>query len=265
MKWVLHCFINTNMKCLVLYVRKKSIVRPLINTKVGHLQWASHSWKICVLFFLHIKCPISLLSSRQKLFQRHTLSTNKQTTRKKKNTQKDKEKREKTHQLSIWWTTSFVSSLSFFSHLLRWTESLSLSLFLSGMTASLKSPETPSFLSLSHSSSPPSSLWRIFSPNFMNYLQAFFLSSPPLLRSHLSLGANSTPASRQTLCLSVQPSVQLYLSGLKKKIEDETGGKMIHCWYVFKEKVRALTFVNEMQLWIERPHVVLTPPLVLPG
>lgn len=56
-------------------------------------------------------------------FQR--LSTNKQATRRKnKKKQKYKERREKTHQLSIWGTTSFVPSLSFLSHLLRWTESL---------------------------------------------------------------------------------------------------------------------------------------------
>lgn len=40
-----------------------------------------------------------------------------------KNDRKTDKKMEKAHQLSIWWTTSFVASLSFLSHLLRWTES----------------------------------------------------------------------------------------------------------------------------------------------
>lgn len=80
-----------------------------------------------------------IVVSQTETFQRHRLSANKQAMRGKK-PQKDKEKREKTHQLSIWRMTSFVPSLSFLSHLLGWTES---PLSLSGMTASLKSLETP--------------------------------------------------------------------------------------------------------------------------
>lgn len=92
-------------------------------------------------------------------FQRLRLSTNKQAMRKKKKTQEDKEEREKTHQLSIWQMTSFVPSLSFLSHLLGWTES---PLSLSGMTASLKSLETP-FSSVSLASPLSSSQCSLFS------------------------------------------------------------------------------------------------------
>lgn len=89
-------------------------------------------------------------------------------TKKKKNTDKQrKKKKEKTHQLSIWQTTSFVAPLSFLSHLLRRTESPPMYLFLFGMTAPLTSPETPFFFPF-FPLSLPSSLWLLFSQNFMN-------------------------------------------------------------------------------------------------
>lgn len=96
----------------------------------------------------------------------------------KKYTERQREKGENSSAAYLVDDILCILSIIFFSSAKMDRISIPLSLFLSGMTASLKSPETP-FLSLYPSSSPPSSLWRIFSPNFMNYLQAFF--SPHLL------------------------------------------------------------------------------------
>ncbi len=148
-------------------------------------------------------------------FQRHRLSANKQAMRKKK-TQKDKEKREKTHQLSIWRMTSFVPSLSFLSHLLGWTES---PLSLSGMTASLKSLETPfssvslaSPLSLPHSGCYfPETLWISYNPFFFPHLLSYFLISAWTRIQHLPLDKLSVSLS---ICLSTSLFSQC-LSGPK--------------------------------------------------
>lgn len=92
----------------------------------------------------HIKHMIALLQTETS-FGDSTQTNHKGVKRKEKNTDKQRKKKEKTHQLSIWQTTSFVAPLSFLSHLLRRTESPPVYLFLFGMTAPLMSPETPFF------------------------------------------------------------------------------------------------------------------------
>lgn len=93
-----------------------------------------------------------------------------------------------------------------------------------------------------------------------------FLSSPPLSFSHLSPGANSTPASRQSFHLSVHLSVQPWDTYTHTHAHTHTKSKMKlqeknYTLYFFflLGKVTAFALVNEMQLWIERPHV-LHPP-----
>lgn len=132
-----------------------------------HQSWPS-SMNFTFLKYPHTPSPFTyqthdlIVVIQTETFQRHRLSANKQAMRRRKKKEEDKEKREKTHQLSIWRMTSFVPSLSFLSHLLGWTES---PLSLSGMTASLKSLETPfSSVSLSRLSSSLSfSQWLLFS------------------------------------------------------------------------------------------------------
>lgn len=80
-----------------------------------------------LFFFIIIICGIKHVIGA---IQTDTSFWHKQTSRgvkRRKKNQEDrkteKEKKEKTHQLSIWRTTSFVGPLSFLSHLLRRTES----------------------------------------------------------------------------------------------------------------------------------------------
>ena len=143
----------------------------------------------------------------------HRLSTNKQATRReKKNTEKKNRERQREkgeNSSAVHLADDILCTLSVISFSSARMDRIS-PLSLSGMTASLKSLETPFssvslsllFLSLSLPLSGcyfPETLWISYN--------SFFLSSPPLLLSHLSLDVNSTPASRQTVRLSVHLSV----------------------------------------------------------
>lgn len=226
MKWVLHCFINTNMKCLVLYEQNK--IHCLAFNQ--HQSWSSsmsvaYMKYLCPFLFTYQMHHLAVVIQTETFPEVH--AEHQQTNHKeKKYTERQRGKGENSSAVYLVDDILCILSVIFFSSAKMDRVSVPLSLPLWNDCF----PEVPgdTFFPLSlflvpRLPRPP--LWRIFPPNFMNYLQAFFLSSTPLLLSHLSLGVNSTPASRQTLCLSVQPSVQLYLSGLKKKIGDETGGK----------------------------------------
>lgn len=136
------------------------------------------------------------------------------------------------------------------------------SLSLSGMTASLKSLETPFSLCLSLLFSRalplsgcyfPKTLWISYNPFFLPHLFSYFF--------HLELDANSTPASRPTVRLCVRLSVYLsprppsfsqFLSGpkapWKKKKYKKKLKKTIYIAIFKKKKVSVLAFINERQL-----------------
>lgn len=215
-RWAWHSLIMADVVFHTFCTRKTSSVCPLITAKVVPLQWISHFWNIHDVLPFTYQTHDLIVVVQTETFQRHTdwAQTNKprgekkKTEKKKQNRERQREKGENSSAVHL--ADDILCTLSVISFSSARMDRIS-PLSLSGMTASLKSLETPfssvslAPLSLSLPLSGchfPETLWISYNP--------FFFSSPPLLLSHLSLDANSTPASRQTVRLSVHLSVYSY-------------------------------------------------------
>lgn len=156
-------------------------------------------------------------------FQRHRLSTNKHATRKEKNTEIQREKGENSSVVHL--ADDILCTLSVISFSSVKMDRISpppLSLSLSGMTASLKSLETPfSSVSLTSLSLPlsgcyfPETLWISYNPFFFPHLLSYFFISAWARIQHLPLDKLSVSLS---IHLSNSTCLDQRLSGKKNNI-----------------------------------------------
>lgn len=200
-------------------------VWPLIITKAGHLQGVSDVWKYPQRFPFTFQTHELIAVIQTETFPRHRLSTNKQTVR------RQREKGRKIISCPSGRRLPLYPLCHFF---LICKDGQNLPLLSLWEMCFTEVPGDTFSLCLSRFSAltPVFAAAAFFQKLYELVTTLFFLSSPPLLLSHLSLGANSTPASRQTVHLAVHPSVQLYLSGpkalwgrKKKTVWDEIGKK----------------------------------------
>lgn len=124
------------MGCLIL---QTSSVCPLIITKLGHLQWIFF-WNIPNVSPFTYQTHDLIVVIQTETFQRLRLSTNKQAMRRKKHTERQREKGENSSVVHL--ADDILCTLSVISFSSARMDRIS-PLFLSGMTASLKSLETP--------------------------------------------------------------------------------------------------------------------------
>lgn len=212
-RWAWHSLIMADVVFHTFCTRKTSSVCPLITAKVVPLQWISHFWNIHDVLPFTYQTHDLIVVVQTETFQRHTdwAQTNKprgekkKTEKKKQNRERQREKGENSSAVHL--ADDILCTLSVISFSSARMDRIS-PLSLSGMTASLKSLETPfssvslAPLSLSLPLSGchfPETLWISYNPFFFPHLLSYFLISAWMRIQHLPLDKLSVSLS---ICLS---------------------------------------------------------------
>lgn len=236
-KWVWLIFVRADIVFYTFCTRNIH----LIITKVGHLQCISRFWT-STMFPLYISNTWSYCSHSDRNFPE--AQTEHKQTRHVEEKKHRKTMRKGRNSSVVHLADDILCTLSVISFSSATMDRIS-PLSFSGMTASVKSLETPfSSVSLASPLSLPLSgcyfpvtLWISYNPFFLSHLFSYFLIS--------AWTTNSTPASRQTVRLSVHLSVSLppfftpvftmpvWPKSSLGKIQDEIGRKKKLYRYIF--------------------------------